>query len=241
MIIRRNAAALYCAQHRLHSSCKHESSIAARCRHYSHRSPNGGLARAATSTRPRGGFFISASGIVINPHEVLVNPGAVTPSVATLYLVCGKPAAGKSTLCQRLAMRPMTVMINEDRWLSALFADQLATVPDYIERSARLRGVMGEHVITLLRTGVSVVLDFPANTPNLRRWMRSLFESAGAEHELHFLDVPDAVCKQRLQNRNAEGSHVFAPTDEHYDQVVRYFLAPSPDEGFKVTQVIVTR
>jgi hypothetical protein len=33
--------------------------------------------------------------------------------------------------------------------------------------------------------------------------MRGIFEAAGAAHQLHFLDVPDAVCKQRLRARNA--------------------------------------
>jgi predicted kinase len=94
---------------------------------------------------------------------------------------------------------------------------------------------MGDHVVALLKTGVSVVLDFPANTPASRQWMRSLFERAGAAHRLHFLDVPDDVCKARLRARNAADTHAFKTSDAEFDLFTSYFVPPSADEGFEVT------
>jgi predicted kinase len=67
-----------------------------------------------------------------------------------------------------------------------------------------------------------------------RDWMRSLIAKAGVPHELHLLDLPDAVCKQRLRERNAGGEHPFQVTDAEYDQFTRYFAPPGPDEGFNV-------
>ena len=64
--------------------------------------------------------------------------------------------------------------------------------------------------------------------------MRSVIAKAGVPHELHLLDLPDAVCKQRLRERNAGGEHPFQVTDAEYDQFTRYFVPPSPDEGFNV-------
>ncbi len=93
---------------------------------------------------------------------------------------------------------------------------------------------MADHVAGLLRAGVSVVLDFPANTVASRRWMRSIFEAAGAAHRLHFLDVPDEVCRQRLRARNASGTHPFETTDEQFELISSHFAAPSPEEGFDV-------
>jgi deoxyadenosine/deoxycytidine kinase len=49
----------------------------------------------------------------------------------TLYLLCGKIAAGKSTLARRLAARPATLLISEDHWTSNLFADDLKTIEDF--------------------------------------------------------------------------------------------------------------
>jgi predicted kinase len=152
----------------------------------------------------------------------------------TLYLLCGKIAAGKSTLARQLAAQPMTILISEDHWNAHLFADELKTLEDYRRRSARLRNAMGPHVVSLLKAGISVVLDFPANTVASRSWMRTLIDESDAAHELHVLDISDDICKHRLRARNAAGEHPFQTTDADYDLFSSYFAAPSPAEGFHV-------
>jgi hypothetical protein len=72
-------------------------------------------------------------------------------------------------------------------------------------------------------------------TPAHRQWMRGLFEGADAAHRLHFLDVTDDVCKQRLHQRNASGSHEFTVSDTEFDEITSYFVAPTQAEGFEVT------
>jgi predicted kinase len=156
---------------------------------------------------------------------------------ATLHMLCGKIAAGKSTLTAELGRMPSTVVISEDFWLSRLFGSEMKDVEDYIRCSRRLRDAVGPHVQDLLRIGVSVVLDFPANTPSMRAWMRTLFETAGADHRLHFLDVPDEVCKARLRARNAAGTHDFAASDAEFDLISSYFVPPLEAEGFKVIRL----
>jgi len=150
-------------------------------------------------------------------------------------MICGKAAAGKSTLAARLAEAPGTILISEDAWTSRLFKQEMQTVADYARYSRRLRDAMGPHIQALLKAGLSVVLDFPANTPANRQWMRGLFEAAGAAHRLHFLDVTDAVCKQRLHRRNVAGAHEFAVSDAEFDEITSYFVAPTAAEGFEMT------
>lgn len=152
----------------------------------------------------------------------------------TLHLLCGKIAAGKSTLADRLAAAPATVAIAEDAWLSRLYGDEITSVQDYVRCSARLRDAMGGHVEALLRAGLSVVLDFPANTVATRQWMRGIFEAAGAAHRLHYLDVPNAVCKARLKERNRAGTHAFAASDAEFDAITSHFVPPSTEERFNV-------
>lgn len=158
----------------------------------------------------------------------------MSPSRPTLYLLCGKIAAGKSTLAKRLAARPATVLISEDRWNSTLFPDELKTIEDYARYSSRVRAVMGPHVIALLKAGLSVVLDFQANTLAVRRWMRTLIDGANAAHELHFLDIPDEICRRRLSERNLKGEHPYQASDAEFELFTRYFVPPSADEGFNV-------
>jgi predicted kinase len=152
----------------------------------------------------------------------------------TLYLLCGKIAAGKSTLARRLATRPATLLISEDHWTSNLFADDLKTIEDYGRYSARLRAAIGPHIVDILRQGLSVVLDFPANTLRNRDWMRSLVAEANVAHELHHLDIPDTICRQRLRQRNAGGAHPFQVSDAEYDRFTNYFVPPGPGEEFNV-------
>ena len=155
-------------------------------------------------------------------------------SQPTLYLLCGKIAAGKSTLARRLADRPATVLISEDHWTSNLFAGELQTIEDYGRYARRLRAAMGPHVVAVLTAGLSVVLDFPANTAATRAWARGIFEDAGAAHELHLLEASDETCRRRLRQRNAAGEHPFQVSDAEYALFTSYFVPPTPDEGFNV-------
>ena len=158
----------------------------------------------------------------------------MTQQTPTLHMICGKIASGKSTLTATLAQEPATIVIAEDDWLKALFGDEMTSIADYVRCTAKLHKVMAPHIASVLQAGVSVVLDFQANTVDARNWMRGIFEQAGASHVLHVLDVPDQVCLARLHARNAQGDHPFAVTDEQFRQISSHFVPPSPNEGFNI-------
>ena len=153
---------------------------------------------------------------------------------ATLHMLCGKIAAGKSTLAAELAKRHRALLVSEDFWTFRLFGPEMHEVADYVRFSRRLREAMGPHLTELLAAGLSIVLDFPANTRATRGWMKGIYEAAGADHQLHLLDLPDEVCRDRLRERNASGSHDFSATDEQFDLITSYFEAPGEDEGFAI-------
>ena len=128
-------------------------------------------------------------------------------STPTLHLLCGKIAAGKSTLSAKLVTEEAALAIAEDRWLAALYGPEMKTGQDFLRFSDRLKEVMGPHIVELLGQGLTVVLDFAANTVAQRAWMKSLIDQARVAHQLHYLDVPDEVCLARLKARNAAGEH----------------------------------
>lgn len=152
----------------------------------------------------------------------------------TLHLICGKIAAGKSTLAAKLAEADNTVLIAEDDWLAALWGEELKSLQDYGRASARLHAAMGPHVTALLTSGMNVVLDFPANTAKTRVWMAETARDGGALAQLHLLDPTDEVCLERLRTRNAQGNHAFAVTEEQFHQFSAYLERPSDDEGFAI-------
>ena len=152
----------------------------------------------------------------------------------TLHILCGKAASGKSTLATRLSEAPGVIAISEDDWLATLFGEEMSSLRDYVRYSARLEQAMDPHIRALLANGLSVVLDFQANTPTRRAWMRGLIDATGAAHRLHFLDVPDEICKARLRARNADASHAFSLSEAEFDQLSDYFVPPRPEEGFTI-------
>ncbi len=155
---------------------------------------------------------------------------------ATMHLLCGKIASGKSTLAAQLASTPGTILVSEDEWLSTLFPGEIKTLEDYRLRTMRLEAVLGPHLAHVLTAGSSVVLDFHANTRRRRAWARGVLDASGAQAQLHLLDVPDEVCKARLRARNAEGTHAYNTSDAVFDQFSARFESPHPDEGWTIIQ-----
>ena len=159
----------------------------------------------------------------------------MTSDTPTLHLLCGKVAAGKSTLASTLAADG-ALLVAQDPWMARLYPTELRTIEDYLRLSARLRDAMTPHLVDLLRAGLSLVLDWPANTAASRRWMRGLAESGGATAQLHWLDVPDRECLARLDLRNAGGAHEFNVTHGEFAELARYFEQPREEEGLPVVR-----
>lgn len=154
---------------------------------------------------------------------------------ARLYFMCGKMAVGKSTHARELARATNAVLLVQDEFLGALYPGEIQSIQDFVKCSARVRGVLSRHIRDLLSRGVSVVLDFPGNTPAQRQWFRELFEGANVEHELHFIDASDDLCKRQLRQRSEALSAGSAwTTDAEFDAITAYFQAPSEDEKFNV-------
>jgi predicted kinase len=154
---------------------------------------------------------------------------------AKLIFFCGKMASGKSTLAKDLAGRGDTVLLVQDELLDALFPGEITDIAGYLKYSTRLKSALTPHVCELLSRGLSVVLDFPANTLAQRAWFREIFERAKVAHALHFIVASDALCKRQLRDRTRD----LPPgtpwtTDAEFDAITRYFQPPSEDERFNV-------
>lgn len=156
-------------------------------------------------------------------------------SRAKLLFVCGKMAAGKSTLSRELAARENAVLLVQDEFLERLFPGEIVDIPSFVKYSSRVRDALAPHIRSLLSWGISVMLDFPGNTRNQRAWFRHLFESADAEHELHFIDASVDLCKRQLRERSKGYPAGSAwTTDAEFDAITTYFEPPSVDEGFNI-------
>jgi predicted kinase len=156
---------------------------------------------------------------------------------ANLIFFCGKMAAGKSTLARDLASRENAVLLVQDDFLDTLFPGEITDIPGFVKCSSRLKNALGPHVCALLSKGVSVVLDFPGNTKAQRAWFRELIECANVDHELHFVDASDDLCRSQLRDRS-NGLPAGTPwtTDADFETINAYFQPPSEDEKFNVVR-----
>ena len=76
------------------------------------------------------------------------------PKIAPiLHMFYGKIASGKSTHAAMLLNAPGKVVMSEDAWLGALFADQMSTGADYLHYSSKLQKAFEPHVGALLHAG----------------------------------------------------------------------------------------
>ncbi len=160
------------------------------------------------------------------------------PASGKLIFLCGKMAAGKSTLARELAHREDAVLLAQNELLDHLFPGEITDIRGFVKYSSRLNDAIGPHVCALLSKGISVVLDFPGNTRRQRVWFRELFERAHARHELHFVDASDALCKSQLKKRSQQHVPAGAPrtSEAEFEAVNVYFQPPSADEGFNVVR-----
>lgn len=144
--------------------------------------------------------------------------------------------AGKSTKSKQITQERNAVLISEDEWLSALYPNQITTLEDYIHYSSLMKPLIRSHVLNILHTGTSVVMDFPANTLKQRKWFKDLITEVNAPNELIYLKLSDEQCLNQLQKRRIEQpKREMFDTEDMFNKVTQYFQEPETSEGFNLT------
>ena len=146
--------------------------------------------------------------------------------------------AGKTTRSRLLASEENAVLISEDEWLSTLYPSQIKSLGDYLRYSSILKPLVYAHVENLLITGSSVVLDFPANTVEQRKWFTELANSAGATSKMIYIKASDSTCLQQIEKRRIEQpERANFDTKSVFTEVNKFFQEPSELEKLDI-QVI---
>ena len=157
------------------------------------------------------------------------------PDQTTLVFFCGKMAAGKSTLARRLAQRRPSILLVQDVFSERLFPGDVKDIASYVLYASRINSVVQPLVRDLLALGVSVVLDFPANTKKQRVWFREILDTVRVHHELHFIDASDDLCKSQLRMRSKDLPAESPWTSEAaFAAITAYFEPPTEEEHFNV-------
>ncbi|QIL89086.1 AAA family ATPase [Microbulbifer sp. SH-1] len=155
-----------------------------------------------------------------------------------LTFFCGKMGAGKTTKSLEVSHKRNAVLLSEDEWLASVYPHSIKTLEDYVKYAGLLKPQMKKLTQSILATGTNVVMDFPANTILQREWFKSIFSEIQAPHEMIYIDQPNEICLGQIAKRRIEQPERAATdTEEMFELVTKYFVAPTPDEGFNTTVI----
>lgn len=138
-------------------------------------------------------------------------------------------------MSKQISQERTAVLISEDEWLSTLYPNQITSFEDYLHYSSLMKPLVKAHAVNILQAGADVVMDFPANTVNQRKWLKSIASEAGAENELIYLDVSNEICLEQIAKRRAKQPHrANFDTEAMFNAVTEHFQAPDESEGFNI-------
>ena len=150
--------------------------------------------------------------------------------MATLFLICGLPGSGKTTLAKQIERDRSAIRLSPDEWIEPILAD----VTDIAERD-RLRSpiesLQWDLAKRLLALGQNVILENGFWSRAEREAYRAEAEALGASVALHYLDVGRDELWDRLQKRNASlPPGTFAVTEAELDEWWGWFEPPTDEE-----------
>ncbi len=154
---------------------------------------------------------------------------------ATLNVVFGPCAAGKTTYARALARRENAVPFVLDEWGARLFGPDLQGPIEFawmLERLGRCNQLIWSTAADVLAAGTSVVLDVGAMRRADRERIRRIAEEKGLSPQWHFVDAPQEVRRARVANRNTAKGETFVMevTPEMFEMLEAIYEPPTPAE-----------
>ena len=146
--------------------------------------------------------------------------------MATLFLLVGLPASGKTTLARKIASDRRALRMTPDVWMIPLFGESEANGKRDV-----LEGRLIAVALEALRLGTNVVLDFGFWARDERSALRSIAASVGASAEVVYLPIDRATQLQRVRTRwDDTPAETFEITKTDLDSWRGLFQEPTTDE-----------
>jgi len=122
----------------------------------------------------------------------------------TLYLTCGLPGSGKTSLARILEREASALRLTGDDWMHKLYPGISTPEAETGPCRARVEALQWQIALRAVGLGCNVVVDWGVWSRAERDTCRGEGRAAGAKVVLCFLDVPFEELWQRVSRRNAE-------------------------------------
>ena len=150
----------------------------------------------------------------------------------TVYLICGKICAGKTTYAHMLAAGKRAVVLSTDEITLAIFGQHLGEKHD--EVVAKVQNYLLEKSLEILKTDINVILDWGFWTREKRDSIRDYYASHGVQAEFHYIDVSCDTWKDNIAKRNSEvlegNTSAYYVDSNLADKFARIFEEPARSE-----------
>lgn len=150
---------------------------------------------------------------------------------AKLYLTCGLPGSGKTTLARKLERERGAVRLTADEWLHRLYPNITTAEGESGPERGRVESLQWDIALRLLGLGRDVVIDWGVWSREERDFYRSAAQGSGARVVLCVLDPPLDELWRRLARRNADRPFgAFEISREELLGWSVYFARPTAEE-----------
>ena len=150
--------------------------------------------------------------------------------MTTLFLICGLPGSGKTTLARKLEISERALRLSPDEWIAPILAD-----PNDIAELDRLRSpvesIQWDVAKRALILGINVILEWGFWSQEERFHYRTEAEALGACVKLHYINVDLDELWERLSRRNSDlPQGTFIVTKEDLESWATSFEPPTDEE-----------
>ena len=154
--------------------------------------------------------------------------------VTTVHLIYGPVGAGKTTYGRSLAAERGAIFFCLDEWMAALFmmdAPTPLTLDWALPRTQRCEAQIWAVAQQVMARGTDTILELGFFTRAQRDAIRARIGAAGMNVQVHVLDVPQDVRRERVRARNRGSATLTVEVDDAmFDWAEGYYEALAADE-----------
>jgi len=152
-----------------------------------------------------------------------------------IHFLVGNTGSGKTTYAQNLKKEVLGIIFSIDEWNKTLFLQDKKEndgLDWFLERIERAEIMMQSLILQLEKAKTDAILDLGFSKFEHREKFRKFAEKHQIDFQLHFLDVPKKVRKERIVKRNTEkgATFQFDVSDADFEFMETWFEYPTTKE-----------